>query len=317
MSEDNQTTADHPPSRWVYGFDQIEAAEAAVDGNWDEVRALLGGKGANLADMTRIGIPVPPGFTVTTEACNRFLHLGGSFPDDLWPQVKAAIGSVEEQTGKTLGDPTNPLLVACRSGAKFSMPGMMDTVLDIGLNDDVVKGMIAATGNDHFVLDSYRRLIQMFGSVVLGVADEYFEEVLTEARAAAGTTSDADLDVTALADTIEAFKQVVNRRASIPFPTDPMLQLRMAIEAVFNSWDGKRARDYRRAAHISEDLGTAVNIVAMVFGNTGDDSATGVAMSRNATTGAPKLEGDFLINAQGEDVVAGIRPTGRSRSWPT
>ncbi len=295
--------------RWVFGFDEIEAAEKAVGGDWDDVRSLLGGKGANLAEMTRIGIPVPPGFTVTTRACNRFLHLGGVFPDDLWGQVTTALQSIEERSGKTLGDPNKPLLVACRSGAKFSMPGMMDTVLDIGLNDEVVEGMIAITGNEHFVLDSYRRLIQMFGAVVLGIADEYFEEVLTDARAAAETENDADLDVEALRTIIDAFKQVVVRRASIPFPTDPLQQLRMAIEAVFNSWDGKRARDYRRAAHISNDLGTAVNIVAMVFGNTGDSSATGVAMSRDATTGDRSLEGDFLVNAQGEDVVAGIRKT--------
>ncbi len=295
--------------RWVYGFDQIVEAEESVGGTWDDVRGLLGGKGANLAEMTRIGVPVPPGFTVTTRACNRYLQLSGRLPDDLWPQVTTALRAIENQTGKTLGDPSNPLLVACRSGAKFSMPGMMDTVLDIGLNDDVVKGMIRSTGNEHFVLDSYRRLIQMFGSVVLGISDEYFEEVLTDAREAAGTDNDADLDVESLRSIIDTFKNVTNRRAPIPFPTDPMQQLQMAIEAVFDSWDGKRARDYRRAAHISNDLGTAVNVVAMVFGNTGNESATGVAMSRNATTGEPRLEGDFLINAQGEDVVAGIRVT--------
>ncbi len=301
--------AEGTSERWVYGFDQITAAEAAVGGSWDAARGLLGGKGANLAEMTRLDIPVPPGFTVTTRACNRYLQMDGKFPDDLWVQVVDALHSIEEQSGKRLGDPNNPLLVACRSGAKFSMPGMMDTVLDIGLNDEVAKAMVTSTGNEHFVLDSYRRLIQMFGAVVLGIPDEYFEEVLTEARHAGGTHSDADLDVEALGSIIEAFKQVVVRRASLPFPTDPLQQLRMAIEAVFKSWDGKRAHDYRRAAHISDDLGTAVNIVAMVFGNTGDESATGVAMSRNATTGEPKLEGDFLINAQGEDVVAGIRPT--------
>ncbi|MEZ5378703.1 MAG: pyruvate, phosphate dikinase [Acidimicrobiales bacterium] len=295
--------------RWVYGFDQIAEARLAVNDDWDAVRGLLGGKGANLAEMTRLGIPVPPGFTITAAACNEYLHRHGTFPDDLWPQALAALRAIETQTGKVLGDPERPLLLACRSGAKFSMPGMMDTVLDIGLNDDVVKGMVAKTGNEHFVLDSYRRLIQMFGSVVLGVADEYFETVLTDARLAAGVETDAELGVDALSEVIEGFKRVVARRASIAFPTDPIEQLRMAVEAVFNSWDGKRARDYRRAAHIPEDLGTAVNVVSMVFGNTGDNSATGVAMSRNATTGEPKLEGDFLVNAQGEDVVAGIRPT--------
>ncbi len=295
--------------RWVYGFDQIAEARAAVDDDWDAVRGLLGGKGANLAEMTRLGIPVPPGFTITAAACNEYLHRHGTFPDDLWTQAIEALRAIEERTGKVLGDPERPLLLACRSGAKFSMPGMMDTVLDIGLNDDVVKGMATKTGNEHFVLDSYRRLIQMFGGVVLGVADEHFETVLTDTRAAAGVETDAELSVEALREVIEGFKRVVARRASIPFPSDPIEQLRMAVQAVFDSWDGKRARDYRRAAHISEDLGTAVNVVAMVFGNTGDDSATGVAMSRNATTGEAQLEGDFLVNAQGEDVVAGIRPT--------
>ncbi len=295
--------------RWVYGFDQIAEARTAVNDDWDALRGLLGGKGANLAEMTRLEIPVPPGFTITSAACNEYLHHHGTFPADLWDQVTAALGSIEQQTGKVLGDPNRPLLLACRSGAKFSMPGMMDTVLDIGLNDDVVKGMVAKSGNEHFVLDSYRRLIQMFGSVVLGVADEHFEKLLTDTRLANGVETDAELSVDALRNIIEGFKRVVARRASIPFPADPIEQLRMAVQAVFDSWDGKRARDYRRAAHISEDLGTAVNVVAMVFGNTGDTSATGVAMSRNATTGQPNLEGDFLINAQGEDVVAGIRPT--------
>jgi len=295
--------------QWVYGFDELSSAERSVDGSWDRVRGLLGGKGANLADMTRIGVPVPPGFTVTARACNEYLRRGGEFPPTLWEQVLERLHSIEEKTGKTLGDPSRPLLVACRSGAKFSMPGMMDTVLDIGLNDAVVAGMIASSGNEHFVLDSYRRLIQMFGSVVLGVHDEYFEDVLSAARAEISTSSDADLDIDALKSVIESFKSIVAQRASIPFPTDPLDQLRMAIEAVFESWDGKRARDYRAAAHIANDLGTAVNVVSMVFGNTGDESATGVAMSRNATNGAPGLEGDFLINAQGEDVVAGTRPT--------
>ncbi|MEZ5230132.1 MAG: PEP/pyruvate-binding domain-containing protein, partial [Acidimicrobiales bacterium] len=225
--------------RWVYGFDQIAEARLAVNDDWDAVRGLLGGKGANLAEMTRLGIPVPPGFTITAAACNEYLHRHGTFPDDLWPQALAALRAIETQTGKVLGDPERPLLLACRSGAKFSMPGMMDTVLDIGLNDDVVKGMVAKTGNEHFVLDSYRRLIQMFGSVVLGVADEYFETVLTDARLAAGVETDAELGVDALSEVIEGFKRVVARRASIAFPTDPIEQLRMAVEAVFNSWDGK------------------------------------------------------------------------------
>ena len=294
---------------WVYGFDQIDDAEQAVGGDWDAVRGLLGGKGANLGDMTRIGIPVPPGFTVTTETCNAYLAAHGELLPEVWEQVVDALKSIESKTGKVFGDPSNPLLVACRSGAKFSMPGMMDTVLNIGLNDDVVKGMSGLTGNAHFVLDSYRRLIQMFGSVVLGVDDEHFQRVLSAERDANGVEEDSELSEDSLRSVIDRFKAVTARRASVPFPTDPYEQLKMAVRAVFESWDGKRAQDYRRAAGIADDLGTAVNVVAMVFGNYGTDSATGVAMSRNATTGEPQLEGDFLINAQGEDVVAGIRPT--------
>ncbi len=294
---------------WLYRFDQIDAVQATVDGDWEAVRSLLGGKGANLGDMTRLGVPVPPGFTITTEACNAFTDADGALPDGLWDQTVMAMDALEAATGKRFGDPLDPLLVACRSGAKFSMPGMMDTVLDIGLNDEVVEGMIKATNDERFVLDSYRRLIQMFGGVVLGVADEAFEAVLSAKREVRHVTSDADLSAADLREVIDSFKAVIARQAAHPFPDDPMEQLRMAIIAVFESWRGKRAHDYRVAAGIRHDLGTAVNIVTMVFGNMGDDSATGVAMSRNATTGEAKLEGDYLINAQGEDVVAGIRPT--------
>ncbi|NNE12561.1 MAG: pyruvate, phosphate dikinase, partial [Ilumatobacter sp.] len=296
-------------ARWLFSFDQIDRAQALVGGDWDRVRALLGGKGANLGDMTRLGIPVPPGFTITTEACNAFSDAGGELPEGLWDEVLSAMHALEEATGKRFGDPSNPLLVACRSGAKFSMPGMMDTVLNIGLNDEVVKGMAAATGDERFVLDSYRRLIQMFGDVVLGVDTDEFEHVLRDARAERGVANDADLTAADLRTVIERFTSIVGRHGSQAFPTEPLDQLRMATEAIFQSWWGKRAHDYRVAAHIPHDLGTAVNVVAMVFGNMGDDSATGVAMSRDATTGEPRLEGDFLINAQGEDVVAGIRPT--------
>ena len=296
-------------TKWLYAFDEIDAAQASVDGDWDRTRGLLGGKGANLGDMTRLGIPVPPGFTITTQACNAYNDQGGELPPGLWDQVVAAVAELEVATGKGFGDPARPLLLACRSGAKFSMPGMMDTVLDIGLNDDVVAGMIAAGSDERFVLDSYRRLIQMFGGVVLGVSDEAFESVLAEARERAGAVDDASLDTADLREVIDAFEEILGRRSAQPFPTEPMTQLRMSVEAVFDSWRGKRAHDYRVAAHIPHDLGTAVNIVTMVFGNTGDDSATGVAMSRDATTGEPRLEGDYLINAQGEDVVAGIRPT--------
>ncbi|HQP92748.1 MAG TPA: pyruvate, phosphate dikinase [Thermoanaerobaculia bacterium] len=295
--------------KWVYGFDELPAAEAAAGGSWDGVRGLLGGKGANLADMTRIGVPVPPGFTVTTAACNAYLAAGESFPPGLWEEEKAALERLEGQTGKRFGDPANPLLVSCRSGAKFSMPGMMDTVLNIGMNDAVVEGMAKLTGDERFAYDSYRRLIQMFGSVVMGVPDEPFEEVLTAARKKAGVETDSELDAAAWKAVTAEFKEIVRKHAGEEFPQDPITQIRLATEAVFRSWNGKRAFDYRKAAKIAHDLGTAVNICTMVFGNLGNDSATGVAMTRSGATGENQIEGDYLINAQGEDVVAGIRQT--------
>jgi pyruvate, orthophosphate dikinase len=294
--------------RWVFAFDQVDDAQEYVGGDWDNVRGLLGGKGANLGDMTRIGVPVPPGFTATTEACNAYQE-SGEFPEGMWDQVLAALKDVEAKTGKKFGDPSNPLLVSVRSGAKFSMPGMMDTVLNVGLNPDVVEGMVKLIGDSRFVYDSYRRLVQMFGSVVLGVRDEPFEEVLEAQRAKAKVATDADLTTEDLKEIVVAFKAIVARYARIEFPTDPYEQLRLAAEAVFKSWGGKRAVDYRNATGIAHDLGTAVNIQTMVFGNMGDTSATGVAMTRSSTTGEPRLEGDYLPNAQGEDVVAGIRVT--------
>ena len=296
-------------TKWVYTLDELDEAEASVDGDWDRVRGLLGGKGANLGEMNRLGVPVPPGFTITTEACNAYLAGGGELPSGLWEQALAALRAMEEKTGKRFGDPTNPLLVSCRSGAKFSMPGMMDTVLDIGLNDEVTEGMIKLTGNEHFAYDSYRRLIQMFGTVVLGVRDEPFEDVLASHRDRRGVRSDADLTGSDFRSIVGEFKEIVRRHARIEFPSDAEEQLRMATLAVFDSWNGKRARDYREAAHIAHDLGTGVNVITMVYGNLGEGSATGVAMSRNATTGENALEGDYLTNAQGEDVVAGTRPT--------
>ena len=290
--------------KWVYGFEEVDDAETHVGGSWDGVRGLLGGKGANLAEMTRIGGPVPPGFTVTTEACNAYLEAGAQFPAEMWEQTLAALKQVEDKTGKAFGDASNPLLVSCRSGAKFSMPGMMDTVLNIGLNDEVVVGLVQLTGDERFAYDSYRRLLQMFGSVVLGLDGEPFEEVLSEYRKMRGVDNDAALPPEALKEAVERFKNLAP-----DFPQEPVDQLRLATEAVFKSWNGKRAFDYRNAAHIRHDLGTAVNIQTMVFGNMGDDSATGVAMTRDATTGEDHIEGDFLINAQGEDVVAGTRPT--------
>jgi len=272
------------------------------------VRGLLGGKGANLADMTRAGVPVPPFFTVTTEACN-YYSAHTEFPEGLWDQMLVSLKQVEAKTGKKFGDPKNPLLVSCRSGAKFSMPGMMDTVLNIGLNDETAKGMIALTNNERFVYDSYRRLIQMFGSVVLDIPDEAFEKMMDTYKAEKGARLDTELKASDLKELSEMFKAVVRQHKGFDFPQDPFEQMRLATVAVFGSWNGKRAVDYRRAERIPDDLGTAVNIVAMVYGNMGDDSGTGVAFTRNPSTGERVLFGEYLINAQGEDVVAGIRNT--------
>ncbi len=304
-----QSNGKKPPGvKYVYLFNEVDKAEANV-GNWDGVRSLLGGKGANLGDMTRLGVPVPPGFTVSTEACNAYLAAAETFPDGMWEEVLQAVEAIEEMTGKLFGAPQNSLLFSCRSGAKFSMPGMMDTILNIGLNDAVAEGMIARTGDARFVYDLYRRLVQMFGSVVMNVPDEVFEHVITARRIIAGVKTDADLTAEDWQIVVRKFKQIYRTFTSTDFPDDPHEQLKLATEAVFKSWNGKRAVDYRNAAGIAHDLGTAVNIQTMVFGNMGNDSATGVAMSRNASTGEPELEGDFLVNAQGEDVVAGIRIT--------
>ena len=293
--------------KWVYLFNEVEQAEAYA-GSWDGVRGLLGGKGANLAEMTRIGVPVPPGFTMSTEACIAYQD-DKSFPEGMWEQSLAALKVVEEQTGKKFGDPANPLLVSCRSGAKMSMPGMMDTVLNIGLNDETAEGMVKLTGNERFVYDSYRRLIQMFGSVVLGIADEAFEDVLDAFKAEKGAGSDTDLEAADLKELTKKFKAVVKEAKGFDFPQEPLKQLELATKAVFNSWNAKRAIDYRRRANIPDDLGTAVNIVTMVFGNTGWESGTGVAFTRDPQTGEKKVFGEYLLNAQGEDVVAGIRNT--------
>ncbi len=296
--------------KWVYLFDELELVEKYVGGSWDAVRGLLGGKGANLAEMVRIDVPVPPGFTVTTEACNLYLANGGIFPEGMWDQEIQALHEVEAKTGKIFGSAENPLLVSCRSGAKFSMPGMMDTVLNIGLNDETAEGMIKLTGGDErFVYDSYRRLIQMFGSVVMGVDDEHFEEVISQFRKKARVQTDSELSADDWKMITEEFKKIFRRQAKRQFPVDPYEQLILATEAVFKSWNGKRAIDYRNAAGIAHNLGTAVSIVTMVFGNMGNDSATGVAMTRNGSTGEKIIEGDYLTNAQGEDVVAGIRMT--------
>ena len=295
--------------KWVYLFSEVEEVQTEAGGDWENVRGLLGGKGANLADMARIGIPVPPGFTITTEACNTYLAAGNLFPDGMWDQLLNGLKMMEDASGKGFGDPARPLLVSCRSGAKFSMPGMMDTVLNIGLNDDTVEGMINLTGDKRFVYDAYRRLIQMFGSVVMEIQESFFEEVLEKARRKDQVENDAQLPPETLHSIVTEFKAIFYRHAKMEFPQDPYNQLRLATEAVFKSWDGKRAIDYRNAAGIAHDLGTAVNIVTMVFGNLGETSATGVAMTRNGSTGEKMIEGDYLINAQGEDVVAGIRMT--------
>jgi pyruvate, orthophosphate dikinase len=297
------------PKKWVYLFNEVDLAEKYVGGEWENVRGLLGGKGANLAEMSRIQVPVPPGFTITTEACNAYLTSGETFPQGMWDQVLQAVAGLEKECGKKLGDPKNPLLVSCRSGAKFSMPGMMDTILNIGLNDETAQGLVELTGNERFVYDSFRRLIQMFGSVVTGIPDDVFEEKIHSCRSRAGVKTDAELAAEDLKVLTQEFKRIFRRYTTNDFPGEPHEQLKMAIDAVFKSWNGKRAVDYRNASAIPHDLGTAVNIVTMVFGNSGNDSCTGVALTRNGTTGENRIEGDYLINAQGEDVVAGIRQT--------
>ncbi|OQY35392.1 MAG: pyruvate, phosphate dikinase [Anaerolineaceae bacterium 4572_5.2] len=292
--------------KWVYAFEEVAEAEKYA-GDWESTRALLGGKGANLAEMTRVGVPVPHGFTVTTESCNAYLDAGENFPAGMWEQELAAMKKVEELTGKKFGDAEKPLLVSCRSGAKFSMPGMMDTVLNIGLNDEVAEGMVKLTGDARFVYDSYRRLVQMFGSVVMGLDDDAFEEVLDEARAKAGVKRDTELNAEQWQEVTEEFKKIYKAGTGSDFPQDPIEQVKLSTEAVFKSWNGKRAIDYRNAAGIAHDLGTAVNIMTMVFGNMGDTSGTGVAFTRDPATGENIMYGDYLLNAQGEDVVAGTR----------
>ncbi|HZN22653.1 MAG TPA: pyruvate, phosphate dikinase [Burkholderiales bacterium] len=296
------------PRKYVYSFDEIRIAERAA-GSADNLRGLLGGKGAHLAEMKRLGLPVPPGFVVTTEACNAFLAARDRFPRGMWDEVLSAVKALERSTGKRFGDSAKPLLVSCRSGAKFSMPGMMDTVLNIGLNDAVAEGMVRLTGDERFVYDAYRRLIQMFSTVVLELSAKPFESLLSDYRSRRGVWNDAELPAEDLKEITTGFKRIVEEEAHRPFPTDALEQLELATKAVFRSWNGKRAQDYRNAAGIAHDLGTAVNIVTMVFGNLGTDSGTGVMTTRNVTTGEDQLEGDFLVNAQGEDVVAGNRRT--------
>jgi pyruvate,orthophosphate dikinase len=285
--------------RYVYAFEQ---------GSKDQ-KYLLGGKGANLAEMTNLGLPVPPGFTITTDACKAYMAGGDTIPEGLMDEVAHARASLEDEMGKRLGDPDDPLLVSVRSGAAFSMPGMMDTVLNLGLNDVSVGGLAQQTANERFAWDSYRRFVQMFGKIVLDIDGEKFEHALTELREARGVATDPELSAHDLQELVGRFKAIVLAEKGIEFPQDPQDQLRHAIEAVFRSWNGDRARVYRRMEKIPDDLGTAVNVQSMVFGNKGDDSGTGVAFTRDPATGENKPYGDFLANAQGEDVVAGIRVT--------
>ncbi|MEB3329262.1 MAG: pyruvate, phosphate dikinase [Candidatus Sericytochromatia bacterium] len=289
-------TADVAPKR-VYLFSEGDAS----------MRDLLGGKGANLAEMTNAGLPVPPGFTIPTSVCNEYHALGQRAPADLWEAVGAALRHLEEATGKRFGDASLPLLVSVRSGARFSMPGMMDTVLNLGLNDETVEGLIALTGNERFAYDAYRRFIAMFSNVVLDVRLSHFEHLLESFKHRLGVRLDTELDAAALREVVGAYKRLVRNRLGLDFPTEPQVQLRLAIEAVFRSWNNDRAITYRNHHKIAHDLGTAVNVQAMVFGNMGDDSGTGVAFTRNPSTGERLLYGEYLTNAQGEDVVAGLR----------
>ena len=271
------------------------------------MRDLLGGKGAGLAEMTSAGLPVPPGFTITTEACNDYFAAGEQLPDGLWDDVLAAVREVEARTGKGFGDAANPLLVSVRSGAKFSMPGMMDTVLNLGLSQATLQGLVALTGNERFGWDAYRRFIQMFGRIVMDVPGERFDHALDAKKRERGVSQDTDLTASDLREVATEYKAIVREVTGRDFPEDADEQLDLAIRAVFASWFGKRARDYRDYNKIAHDLGTAVNVVTMVFGNMGDDSGTGVAFTRDPNTGARVLYGEYLTNAQGEDVVAGIR----------
>lgn len=283
--------------KYVYLFDEGRA----------DMKEILGGKGANLAEMTRAGLPVPPGFTISTEACTRYYEEGGQIPPDTQEQIEQALQELESRVGKKLGDEKDPLLVSVRSGAVFSMPGMMDTILNLGLNDSTVKGLAELTGNHRFAYDSYRRFIQMFSNVVLDVDHYHFEHILEHVKETYGLTHDPELTAEQWQEVIVGYKALVRKETKADFPQDPKVQLEEAIRAVFKSWNNQRAIVYRRINKIPDHLGTAVNVQMMVFGNMGDDSGTGVAFTRNPSTGERELYGEFLINAQGEDVVAGIR----------
>jgi pyruvate,orthophosphate dikinase len=286
-------------TKWVYDFNEGDASQ----------KNLLGGKGANLAEMTNLGLPVPPGFTITCEACNAYREGERNFPNGLLDEVAEHRKKLEEAMGRQIGDSQDPILVSVRSGAPFSMPGMMDTVLNVGLNDESVAGLARQTNSERFAWDSYRRLLQMFGKTVMGVDGEVFEEALEEAKERKGVHNDVDLDTKDLKTLVKTFKKIIRKQTKRDFPQDPTEQLHLAIEAVFGSWDNRRAQDYRRRNRIPDSLGTAVNVQSMVFGNKGEDSGTGVAFTRDPASGDKRPYGDYLPNAQGEDVVAGIRNT--------
>ncbi|MGH7606741.1 MAG: pyruvate, phosphate dikinase, partial [Gemmatimonadales bacterium] len=293
--------------RYVYSFGNGRADGSAA------MRDILGGKGAGLAEMANLGLPVPPGFTISARLCITYLEQG-TFPDALRQEVDRHLKQLERATKKTFGDPRNPLLVSVRSGAAVSMPGMMETILNLGLNDETVQGLVAGSGNPRFAYDSYRRFVQMYGDVVFDLGKEPFEEVLAETKARRKAKRDIDLPASDLEALVREFKAIIQSRTGLPFPDDPHQQLWGAIEAVFKSWRTRRAADYRRVHGIPDDLGTAVNVVAMVYGNMGTDCGTGVAFTRDCRTGERVLNGDMLTNAQGEDVVSGARtpePIGR------
>ncbi|MBN1593284.1 MAG: pyruvate, phosphate dikinase [Candidatus Coatesbacteria bacterium] len=287
--------------KYVYAFGGGSAEGSA------EMKDLLGGKGANLAEMARLGIPVPPGFTISTEACIEYFKSGGNYPEGMWAELEKQLAKVEALTNKSFSDPANPLLVSVRSGARVSMPGMMDTVLNLGLNDTTVEGLAKKAGDARFAYDSYRRFVTMFGDVVLGVPHSAFEKILEAEKEKHGAKLDTELSADSLKAVAEAGKKMVQEKTGKAFPEDPIEQLKLAINAVFKSWFNERAKTYRAKYGISEDWGTAVNVQAMVFGNTGEKSGTGVAFTRDPATGANEFYGEYLMNAQGEDVVAGIR----------
>ena len=295
-------------AKWIYLFDEGGQAEEYV-GDWEGIRGLFGGRGVYFAEMSCIGLPVPPGFIISTQACNAYLTAGEMFPEGMWEQILEALSYIEANTGKRFGDPRDPLLVSVRSDARVPMPGIMDTVLNLGLNDTTVQGLIKQSGDKRFAYDSYRRFVQMYGDVVLGLKPQEKDgldpfEVILDAKK---EKKSVELDVQDLKELVAEFKVEIKERLDVDFPEDPQEQLRGAIGAAFWSWNTERAISYRRIESIPDDWGTAVNVQAIVFGNMGDTSATGVAFTRNPNTGEKELCGEYLINAQGEDVIAGIR----------